>query len=100
MGLKESLTVDWKYKTIEYQGDRLWIAEQFEYKGTEYLYAAVENTLEDDIIDVVFLYRVSGDKFGNVSDDKLHNELLGYVATKMIRNITKEYLESRRNKNQ
>ena len=48
MGLKEELITDWTGKTIEYQGDRIYIVREIEYKEQKYLCGVVEETVEGE----------------------------------------------------
>ena len=80
MGLRESLTVDWKDKTIEYQNKTIYIVDQFKYNGIEYLYGCDIETINNKNLEVVFLVRVRDDLIEHVEDEELFNELLMHVA--------------------
>ena len=98
MGFKEQLITDWKYKKMEYQGKKMWIADQFEYNNVEYLYAVDVSTFDDEHeeFDVAFLYKEKDDVFAYVKDEKLFNELLGAatgrLASQVIIEETKKML--------
>ena len=96
MGLREDLIADWTNKHITYQGCEMFVAHQFEYKGTTYLYVIDEkDALEKDKenVEVAFLYKVKENVFANVDDDDLFNELLGKVAGEMAAEMLKKELD-------
>lgn len=84
MGFKEDLIADWTDKTIEYQGKRIYILEQFDYKGKNYLYGCDIDTINNKDLEVVFLTKVKDNIFEHVEDDKLFDELFEIVAGKML----------------
>ncbi len=84
MGMKESLVVDWKDKTIEYQGKTMYIVEQFEFEGREYFYAVDVDTVESKKLEVTFLYRIKDDVFAHVEDEKLYEQLIITGGAKVI----------------
>ncbi|MBR3152618.1 MAG: hypothetical protein IKF52_03325 [Clostridia bacterium] len=88
MGIRENLIVDWKDKTIEYFDKKMYVIEQFTYKGIEYLYVVDKATINNENLEVAFLYRVKDDIFANVDSDELFNELLDEVAKKNLEEIT------------
>lgn len=88
MGIREDLIVDWKDKTIEYFDKKMYVIEQFTYKGTEYLYVVDKATVNNDNLEVAFLYRVKDDVFANVDSDELFNELLDEVSKKNLKELT------------
>lgn len=96
MGMKEELIVDWKHRHITYQDSEMFVVDQFEYDGKEYLYVIDENSVTDENakdIEVAFLYKVNGNVFANVQDDNLFKELMAEVATKLAIEKIKEILE-------
>lgn len=90
MGMKESLVVDWKDKTIEYQGKKLYIIEQFDYEGKEYFYTVDVNTVDSRNLEITFLYRVKDDIFAHVEDEKLFENLIINGGSKVISNMISE----------
>lgn len=93
MGLRETLITDWKNKDIIYQGCEMYVVEQFEYEGVEYLYVIDKDSVVNENskdIEVAFLYKVNDDEFANVDDENLFFELMGEVAGKMAVEKLKE----------
>lgn len=80
MGFRENLITDWKDKTIEYQEKKFYILEQFLYNGKEYLYGCDIETIKNEKMNVVFLYKIKDDIFEHVKDEQLFEELLMNVT--------------------
>lgn len=83
MGFRENLINDWKDKTIEYQDRFFYIVDQFVYEEKEYLYGCNIDTLNNQNLEVVFLYKIKDDIFEHVEDNELFNNLFLYVAGKL-----------------
>ena len=49
MSLQDKLTVDWKGKIVNYQGLKLYVVDQFDYKEETYLYV-MDTNLSDYMI--------------------------------------------------
>lgn len=86
MGFRESLMNDFKDKTIEYQGKKLYILDQFIYKDVEYLCGCdigsvdkIKNNESGDI-EMIFLHKNKNNLFEWVSDKELFDELVLYVS--------------------
>lgn len=93
MGFRENLITDWKDKTIEYQDKNFYILEQFIYKDIEYLFGCDINTINNQNLEVVFLYRVKDDIFEHVEDKNIFDELFIHVSGKLAANKINEINE-------
>lgn len=95
MGFKEDLITNWKDKTIEYQDKHFYILEQFEYNNKEYIFGVDKNTINNENLEVVFLYKIKNDIFEHVEDEKLFEELFlhvsGMLAAQKLEEISKKY---------
>ena len=95
MGFKEDIITDWKNKTIEYQNKKIYILEQIEFEGKEYLYGCDIDTINNKNIEVVFLTKVKDNIFKHVDDNKLFEELLrktsGEKLSAELERIYKKY---------
>lgn len=80
MGFREDLITNWKDKTIEYQERKFYILEQFVYEGKEYLYGCDIDTIGNEKMNVVFLYKIKDSLFEHIEDEKLFEELLIHVT--------------------
>ncbi len=100
MGFRESLMNDFKDKTIEYQGKKLYILDQFTYEGIEYLCGCdiesvkrIKNKESGDM-EVIFLHKNNNNLFEWVSDKKLFDELVlhvsGLLLGEKLENLTNE----------
>lgn len=74
MGLKESLMSDFKGYTIEYQGKKLYVIDQLEYKNDTYLCVLHIDKIPEAVVD--FLKKEKDSIFKHVTDDKLFDELV------------------------
>ncbi len=93
MGMRENLIADWKDKTLEYQGKKLYVVDQFEYEGITYLYTVDIATINNKNIEIAFLYKVKDDIFEDVRDDALFNKLVIRAGSNLMGNMLKEDLE-------
>ena len=93
MGMRENLITDWKDKTLEFQGKKLYVVDQFEYEGITYLYTVDIATINNKNIEVAFLYKVKDDIFEDVTDDALFNKLVVRAGSNLMGNMLKEDLE-------
>lgn len=93
MGFKEELTIDWEDKTIEYQGKRMYVVKTFNYNDTEYLCTVDLNTVNNENLEVAFLYKVKDSIFANVNDDELFDKLLMVAGGETIGDLIKQDIE-------
>ena len=93
MGIRESLTVNFEYKTLEYLDMMLYVTKQFEYKNKTYLYCVNKSTVDTDELEVYFLYRVRDDKFNHITDKKKQMELLEVVSGLYMDDLIKDSLK-------
>ena len=90
MGFRESLMNDFRDKTIEYQGKRLYIAEQFTYGDVEYLCGCDIDSInrirnkESSDMEMMFLHKNQNNLFEWVSNKELFDELVLYVSGVLI----------------
>lgn len=92
MGFREELTSNWKGKVIDYQDKKFYILTQFEFEGKEYLYGIDIDTIKNEIINVVFLYKVKDDIFEHVESKELFDILVVRVAGLITADIIKKEL--------
>lgn len=94
MGMSERLMVNFENITIEYQGKKIYILKQFEYNKKLYLYGIDIETINinENEPEFTFLYRIDGDVFTHVKDEKLWNELFDIVSGLCAGDIVKESL--------
>ena len=78
MGIRESLTVNFEDKTLEYLDMMLYVTKQFE---------------DTDELEVYFLYRVRDDKFNHITDKKKQMELLEVVSGLYMDDLIKDSLK-------
>lgn len=93
MGFRENLITDWKDKTIEYQDKNFYILEQFIYEDIEYLFGCDINTINNQNLEVVFLYKVKDDIFEHVEDKEIFEKLYIYVSGRLAANKINEINE-------
>ena len=93
MGIRESLTVNFEDKTLEYLDMMLYVTKQFEYKNKTYLYCVNKSTVDTDELEVYFLYRVRDDKFNHITDKKKQMELLEVVSGLYMDDLVKDSLK-------
>jgi len=93
MGIRESLTVNFEDKTLEYLDMMLYVTKQFEYKNKTYLYCVNKSTVNTDELEVYFLYRVRDDKFNHITDKKKQMELLEVVSGLYMDDLIKDSLK-------
>ena len=93
MGIRESLTVNFEDKTLEYLDMMLYVTKQFEYKNKTYLYCVNKSTVDTDELEVYFLYRVRDDKFNHKTDKKKQMELLEVVSGLYMDDLIKDSLK-------
>ena len=93
MGIRESLTVNFEDKTLEYLDMMLYVTKQFEYKNKTYLYCVNKSTVDTDEFEVYFLYRVRDDKFNHITDKKKQMELLEVVSGLYMDDLIKDSLK-------
>ena len=93
MGIRESLTVNFEDKTLEYLDMMLYVTKQFEYKNKTYLYCVNKSTVDTDELEVYFLYRVRDDKFNHITDKKKQMELLAVVSGLSMDDLIKDSLK-------
>ena len=93
MGIRESLTVNFEDKTLEYLDMMLYVTKQFEYKNKTYLYCVNKSTGNTDELEVYFLYRVRDDKFNHITDKKKQMELLEVVSGLYMDDLIKDSLK-------
>jgi hypothetical protein len=93
MGIRESLTVNFEDKTLEYLDMMLYVTKQFEYKNKTYLYCVNKSTVDTDELEVYFLYRVRDDKFNHITDKKKQMELLEVVSGLYMDDLIKDSLK-------
>lgn len=93
MGIRESLTVNFEDKTLEYLDMMLYVTKQFEYKNKTYLYCVNKSTVNTDELEVYFLYRVRDDKFNHITDKKKQMELLEVVSGLYMDDLVKDSLK-------
>ena len=93
MGIRESLTVNFEDKTLEYLDMILYVTKQFEYKNKTYLYCVNKSTVDTDELEVYFLYRVRDDKFNHITDKKKQMELLEVVSGLYMDDLIKDILK-------
>ncbi len=95
MGFKENLTTNWIDKTIEYQGRKFYIIDQFWHDDREYLYGIDVDTINSEKPNVVFIYKITDDVFEHVESEKIFQELMlivsGRMAGEMIKEDIKKY---------
>lgn len=95
MGFKENLITDWKDKTVEYQDKKFYIIDQFVYKDREYLLGCDIKTLNNQNLEIVFLYKIEDDIYEHVEDEDLFEKLLlhasGRAIAQKIEEIVKKY---------
>lgn len=99
MGMKEDLIVDWTNRIMEFQGQKLYIAKQFEYDGNTYLYAILYESLkeESEEILVIFLKKIKDSVFEIVKDEESHNMLLATVAGEFLADRIREKYNNQQN---
>lgn len=93
MGMRESLTVNFEDKTLEYLNMMLYVAKQFEYKNKTYLYCVDKSTIDTDELEVYFLYRVRDDRFYHVTNKEEQMELLEVVSGLYMADIVNDGLK-------
>lgn len=93
MGLKENLIVNWENKTIEYQGKKMYIVKQFVYEKLEYLYAIDLETINNENIEVAFLYKVKDDVFEHVENDELFEKLVVKAGSECFNELMEKDIE-------
>lgn len=93
MGIRESLTINFEDKTLEYLDMMLYVTKQFEYKNKTYLYCVNKSTVDTDELEVYFLYRVRDDKFNHITDKKKQMELLEVVSGLYMDDLIKDSLK-------
>ena len=93
MGIRESLTVNFEDKTLEYLDMMLYVTKQFEYKNKTYLYCVNKSTVDTDELEVYFLYRVRDDKFNHITDKKKQMDLLEVVSGLYMDDLIKDSLK-------
>ena len=93
MGIRESLTVNFEDKTLEYLDMMLYVTKQFWYKNKKYLYFVNKSTVDTDELEVYFLYRVRDDKFNHITDKKKQMELLEVVSGLYMDDLIKDSLK-------
>lgn len=93
MGIRESLTVNFEDKTLEYLDMMLYVTKQFEYKNKTYLYCVNKSTVDTDELEVYFLYRVRDDKFNHITDKKKQMELLEVVSGLYMDDLIRDSLK-------
>lgn len=82
MGLKEEMISNFKGYEIEYQGKKLYVVEQLEYKGDTYLCVIHLDKLPETVIN--FLKRKNATKYENVEDNEIFNELFNKMGENKI----------------
>ena len=93
MGIRESLTVNFEDKTLEYKGIELYVIKQFEYEEKTYLYCVDEKTMNTENVEVYFLYKVKDDIFNHIDNESKCLELLDVVSGKIMEDIVKSNAE-------
>lgn len=93
MGFREELTIDWEDKTIEYQGKMLYVIKSFNYDNKEYLYTVDINTINNDNLEVAFLYKIKDSIFAHVDDDELFEKLVIAAGTENITEMIKKDIQ-------
>lgn len=93
MGIRESLTINFEDKTLEYLDMMLYVTKQFEYKNKTYLYCVNKSTVDTDELEVYFLYRVRDDKFNHITDKKKQMQLLEVVSGLYMDDLIKDSLK-------
>ena len=94
MGMSERLMVNFENITIEYKGKKIYILKQFEYNKVLYLYGMDIETINsiENSPEFVFLYRIDGDIFKHIEDEKTWNKLFDIVSGLCAGDIVKESL--------
>ena len=97
MEFREKYIENWEGKEIEYQGEKIYIVKQIEYKGTKYLYGILEKSIftDDDEFEVCFLYRKKEDIFADVRDEQLYRELLSITAGTFVADEIKKMIKNK-----
>lgn len=93
MGFREELTIDWEDKTIEYQGKKMYVIKAFNYNNVEYLCVVDLNTINNENLEVAFLYKVKDSIFAHVTDDELFDKLVITAGAESIGEMIKEDVE-------
>ncbi len=94
MSLQDKLTVDWKGKIVNYQGLKLYVVDQFDYKEETYLYV-MDTNLSDYMIKIMFLKKKADNIFAHVDEkSELYKELItiaaGRVTVNQLENLAKD----------
>ena len=84
MSIRDELLVSLKGCTIEYQGVKLYVIEEIEYKEKKYLYCINVDKAPD--AEISFLTKEEGSTYSHVVDDKLFDELMVNVGFKLAAN--------------
>lgn len=93
MGLKEDLLLSLKGTTIEYQGKKLYVIEEIEYKNDKYLYTIdIDKAPEAEIS---FLKKETDKIYENVTDEKLFDVLLAQIGIKTANEEIKKLIKSK-----
>ena len=84
MGLKENLLTDLKGCTVEYQGKKLYVVEQFNFKNEIYLCTLDLEEIPEAA--VIFLKKKTSSIYEYINDEKLCDKLFERVGAIVVQN--------------